>query len=109
MSSNCDSHCRNLLKLPGVSVEKPDYKFQEITRRSNSYLLQAVRYIHRNPLSAGLVNRLGAYKMNKEISSSRELLPDIKRILDEVCRSYGVEDTENFKMQRGKTASETGE
>jgi putative transposase len=147
--------------------------------------LQAVRYIHRNPLRAGLVNRLDAYKWsshkgylsiaekwgwlhknyilsllsknrkdwlrhyrkwvsvvdedevsqkisgkkwpvcigpqafidrikekygsNKEIPSSRELLPEIKRILDKVCRSYGVEDTEIFKMQRGKTASETGE
>ena len=157
-------------------------RYKSILVDTGSYLLQAVRYIHRNPLRAGLVNRLDAYKwsshkgylsiadkwgwlhknyilsllsknrkdwlrhyrkwvsvadedevsqkisgkkwpvcigpqafidrikekygskkMNKEIPSSRELLPDIKRILDEVCRSYGVEDTEIFKMQRGKT------
>ncbi len=131
--------------------------------------MQAVRYIHRNPLQAGLVERLDAYnwsspigylliakkwnwlhknymltllsknhkdwlryyrkwvsveeddavsqknmgvkwpvclgpqafidriketygsgKINKEIPSSRDLLPDKKRVIDEVCRCCGI-------------------
>jgi hypothetical protein len=37
-------------------------RYKSILVDTGSYLLQAVRYINRNPLRAGLVNRLDAYK-----------------------------------------------
>lgn len=156
-------------------------RYKSILIGTDSYLLQAVRYIHRNPLQAGLVQNLEAYKwsshigylsiarkwdwlnknymlsllsknrkdwlrhyrkwvsvdeddevskkiggvkwpmslgpqafidrikekygsgkINKEIPSSRELLPGKKRIIDEVSRFYGVKSTDMIKKQRGK-------
>ena len=44
----------------------------------------------------------GAEKINKDIPTSRELLPDKKRILDEVCRAYDTTAAEIIKMRRGK-------
>ena len=44
----------------------------------------------------------GSEKINKEIPSSRELLPDIKRIIDGVCEFFGVKDVEIIKKRRGK-------
>jgi len=156
-------------------------RYKSILIDTDSYLLQAVRYIHRNPLGAGLVESIDAYKwsshkgylsiakkwdwlhknhilsllsknrkdwlryykkwvsvededevskklsgvkwpvclgpqafidrikekygsgkINREIPSSRELLPDAKRILDEVCRFYGMTVSEIIKTQRGR-------
>ncbi len=156
-------------------------RYKSILIGTDSYLLQAVRYIHRNPLQAGLVQNLESYnwsshrgylsiaknwdwlyknyilsllsknrrdwlrhyrkwvsveeddevsqkisgvkwpvclgsqafidrikekygsgKINKEIPSSRELLPGKKRILKEVCRFYGVKSTDMIKKQRGQ-------
>ncbi len=156
-------------------------RYKSILIDTDSYLLQAVRYIHRNPLQAGLVEILDEYKwsshkgylsisgkwdwlykkyilsllsvnrkdwlrhyrrwvsvteedevsikisgvkwplcigsqefidrikekygsgkINKEIPSSRELLPDKKRIVNEVCRFYGVNATDMIKGRRGK-------
>lgn len=156
-------------------------RYKSILIDTDSYLLQAVRYIHRNPLRAGLAERLDAYKwsshkgylsiakrwdwlhkkyilsllsrnrkdwlrsyqkwvsvaeedavskkvssakwpvcigpqafidrikekygsekINKEIPSSRELLPDTKRIIEEICRAYGVKDSGIFKGRRGE-------
>ena len=37
-------------------------RYKSILIDTGSYLLQAVRYIHRNPLQAGLVESLGAYR-----------------------------------------------
>ena len=156
-------------------------RYKSILIDTDNYLLQAVRYIHRNPLRAGLVEKIDAYKwsshqgylsiarkwdwlyknyilsilsrnrndwlwnyrrwvavdeedevsqkisgvkwpvclgpqefidrikekygsgkINKEIPSSRELLPDKKRIVDEVCRYYRVKDVELIKVRRGR-------
>jgi len=156
-------------------------RYKSILIGTDSYLLQVVRYIHRNPLQAGLVQNLEAYKwsshigylsiakkwdwlfknyilsllsknrkdwlrhyrkwvsveeddevsqkisgvkwpvclgpqafidrikekygsgkINKEIPSSRELLPDKKRIIREVCRFYDVNSSDMIKKQRGK-------
>jgi len=46
--------------------------------------------------------KYGSGKINKEIPSSRELLPDAKRILDEVCRFYGMTVPEIIKTRRGR-------
>ena len=156
-------------------------RYKSILIGTDSYLLQVVRYIHRNPLQAGLVQNLEAYtwsshrgylsiakkwdwlfknyilsllsknrkdwlrhyrkwvsveeddevsqkigrvkwpvclgsqafidrikekygsgKINKEIPSSRELLPGKKRISKEVCRFYGVNATDMIRKQRGR-------
>jgi putative transposase len=156
-------------------------RYKSILIDTDSYLLQAVRYIHRNPLRAGLVEKIDAYKwsshkgyisiakkwdwlhknhifsmlsktrkdrlrnykkwvsveeedevskkiggikwpvclgpqafidriketygsqkINKDIPSSRELLPDTKRILEMICKSYDVGVADFLKKQRGK-------
>ena len=46
--------------------------------------------------------KYGSGKINKEIPSSRELLPDKKRIMDVVCRFYGVKDIHMIKTRRGE-------
>jgi putative transposase len=155
-------------------------RYKSIIIDADSYLLQAVRYIHRNPLRAELVDTLDNYKwsshkgylsmsekwdwlsknyilallsknrkdwlryyrrwvsvadedevckkiggakwpvcigpqefidrirekygsgkINKEIPSSRELLPDKERIIDVVCRFYGVKETAIIGIKRG--------
>ncbi|MCD6585306.1 MAG: transposase [Desulfobacteraceae bacterium] len=156
-------------------------RYKSILIDTDSYLLQAIRYIHRNPVRAGLVEKIDAYKwsshkgylsiagrwdwlyknyilsllsrnrndwmrhyrrwvsveeedevsqkisgvkwpvclgpqefidrirekygsgkINKEIPSIRELLPDKKRIVDEICRYYGVKNVELMKVRRGR-------
>jgi REP element-mobilizing transposase RayT len=156
-------------------------RYKSILIDTDSYLLQAVRYIHRNPLKANLVENLDTYKwcshkgylsvakkwdwlhkdyilsllsknrkdwlryyrkwvsveeedevsqkisgvkwpvcigpqafidrikekygskkINKEIPSSRELLPDTSRIVDAVCRFYGVGKNEIALKRRGR-------
>ena len=46
--------------------------------------------------------RYGEEKINKEVPSSRELLPDMNRIIEQVCRTYGTTVQEIRKMRRGK-------
>jgi len=156
-------------------------RYKSILIDTDSYLLQAVRYIHRNPFRAGLVERLddyewsshqgylsvsrkwewlhkhyilsiltrnrsdwlrcyrewvsvaeedavgkaisgvkwpiclgpqeyidrmkekyGSKKIHKEIPSSRDLLPATNRIIESVCRFYGVSHEEILKKRRGK-------
>jgi len=50
-------------------------RYKSILIDADSYLLQLVRYIHRNPLQAGLVNKLGGYKW----SSYKGYLSDSKK------------------------------
>jgi hypothetical protein len=156
-------------------------RYKSILIDADSYLLQAVRYIHRTPLKANWVEKLDAYKwcshkgylsiarkwdrlhkdyilsllfknrkdwlryyrkwvsvdeedevsqkisgvkwpvcigpqafvdrikekygskkINKGIPSSRELLLDAKRIVDVVCRFYGVGKGESIDKRRGR-------
>ena len=156
-------------------------RYKSILIDTDSYLLQAVRYIHRNPIEAGLSEKMDSYKwsshkgyisiakkwdwlhkdrilsmlsknrkdwlryyrkwvsveekgevseklngkkwpvclgpqtfidwvkerygeekINKEVPSSRELLPDMNRIIEQVCRTYGTTVQEIRKMRRGK-------
>jgi REP-associated tyrosine transposase len=44
----------------------------------------------------------GSQAISKDIPSSRELLPDTSRILDMVCKSYGVLPSDIIKMRRGR-------
>jgi REP element-mobilizing transposase RayT len=156
-------------------------RYKSILIDTDSYLLQAVRYIHRNPLCGGLTERIddyewnshkgyvsvarkwdwlhkdyilallsknrkdwlryykkwvlieeedevgkiiggkkwplclgpksfiewikatyGAQKSDKEIPSSRELLPDTRRIVEVVCASYEMAVPDVFKKRRGR-------
>ncbi len=156
-------------------------RYKSMLIDTNTYLLQVVRYIHRNPLRAGLVDSIDAYKwsshkgyisvakkwdwlhknhilsllsknrkewlrhyrkwvsdeaedeaskkisgkkwpiclgpkafidrlkeaygkekINKDVPSSRGLLPDTTQILEAVCKSYDMEATDILKMRRGK-------
>ena len=156
-------------------------RYKSILIDTDSYLLQAVRYIHRNSVRAGLTDKIDAYKwsshqgyisiakkwdwlhknhllsiisknrqdwlrhykkwvsveekdevsekingkkwpvclgpqlfidriketyrakkINKDVPSSRELLPDKSRILEEVCKAYDMRPSEILKMRRGK-------
>ena len=156
-------------------------RYKSILIDTDSYLLQAVRYIHRNPLEAGLTDKMDSYqwsshrgyisiakrwdwlhknhilsmlsktrkdwllyyrkwvsvgerdevsekiggtkwpvclgpqtfidrikerygkeKMNRDVPTSRELLPDKIRILEEVCKAYDTTTAEIMKMRRGK-------
>jgi REP element-mobilizing transposase RayT len=156
-------------------------RYKSILIDTDSYLLQAVRYIHRNPFEAGITEKMDSYpwsshqgyisvakkwdwlykgrilsmlsknrkdwlrnyrkwvsveergevseklggkkwpvclgpqtfidrikeqygkeKINRDVPSSRVLLPDYKRIIEEVCKAYGTKPTEVLKMQRGK-------
>lgn len=156
-------------------------RYKSILIDTDSYLLQAVRYIHRNPLKGGLVQKMdsyqwsshkgyisvarkwewlhknyilsllsinrkawlryyrkwvavdtedevalkisgakwpvclgpktfvdrikekyGAEKLNNEVPSSRELLPDTDLIIDTVCSYYNVSNSDVFKSRRGE-------
>jgi chromosomal replication initiator protein len=44
----------------------------------------------------------GSQKINKEMSSSRKLLPDKNRIFEVVCEYYGVTPPDLLKMRRGR-------
>jgi chromosomal replication initiation ATPase DnaA len=46
--------------------------------------------------------RYGNGKIKKDVPSSRELLPDKSRILEEVYKAYNTTESEIIKMQRGK-------
>ncbi len=44
----------------------------------------------------------GADTINRDVPSSRELLPDKQRILEVVCKSYDISASDILKMRRGK-------
>jgi REP element-mobilizing transposase RayT len=156
-------------------------RYKSILIDTDSYLLQAVRYIHRNPLRGGLTGRIddykwsshkgyvsiarkwdwlhknyvlgllsknrkdwlryykkwvsieeegevskiidgkkwplclgpkafierikatyGAEKLDKDMPSSRELLPDTRRIVAVVCESYEMAESDILKKRRGR-------
>ena len=47
-------------------------------------------------------DRYGTGKINTEIPSSRQFLPDTRRIIDTVCLFYGVKETDITGIRRGK-------
>lgn len=156
-------------------------RYKSILVDTDSYLLQVVRYIHRNPIEAGLVDKMDSYqwcshqgyisigkkwdwiykncilsmlsknrknwlryyrkwvsveekgavgeiidrkkwpvcigpqtfidwvkerygeeKISRDIPSSRELLPDMEKIVENICEVYRTTFQEIIKMRRGK-------
>jgi hypothetical protein len=54
------------------------------------------------PFIARIKERYGKEKINRDVPSSRELLPDKNRILESVCKLYDTTVPEVIKMHRGK-------
>ena len=93
-------------------------RYKSILIDADSYLLELIRYIHRNPIDSGIVKNLEKYpwsshqgylsdakkwgwlykefvlsmfsvdKRHVEVPESRSLAPDVKRIREVVCRPY---------------------
>lgn len=79
-----------------VSIEERDEVSEKISRTKWPVCLGPQTFIDR------IKERYGKEKINKDIPTSRELLPDKKLILDEVCRAYDTTAAEVIKMRRGK-------
>jgi REP-associated tyrosine transposase len=52
-------------------------RYKSILMDTPSYLLQGVRYIHRNPLQSGLAERLDVYKWSRKDTQGRAFKPGI--------------------------------
>jgi putative transposase len=79
-----------------VAVDEEDEVSQKISGVKWPVCLGPKEFIDR------IKETYGSEKINKEIPSSRELLPDRKRIINEVCRFYGVNDIELMTVRRGR-------
>ena len=79
-----------------VSVEETDEVSEIISGKKWPVCLGPQLFIDR------IKETYGAEKINKDVPSSRELLPDKSRILEEVCKAYDTRPSEILKMRRGK-------
>jgi len=79
-----------------VSVEAEDEASKKISGKKWPICLGTKAFIDR------LKETYGKQKINKDVPSSRALLPDTTRILEVVCKSYDMEATDILKMRRGK-------
>ena len=70
-------------------------RYKSILVNGDSYLFQLVRYIHRSPIKAGLIE-------NNEMPQVKELCTDSDRIIFNVCSYYGVEHKDLFISKRGE-------
>jgi putative transposase len=75
-------------------------RYKSIVVESDSYALELVRYIHRNPLEAGLVDNLLKYKW----SSHKPYLSDAKKWQwlhkDYILKLFSKSKTESVKLYR---------
>jgi REP element-mobilizing transposase RayT len=82
-------------------------RYKSILVDADSYLLELVRYIHRNPLEAGLVDRLDSYAW----SSHKGYLSDGKRWSwlhkDFVLKMFSENRAEALKRYKGFVQKET--
>ncbi len=79
-----------------VSVEKKDEVSEKISGKKWPVCLGPQPFIDR------IKEIYGAEKINRDVPSSRELLPDKHRILEVVCKSYDIAASDILKMRRGK-------
>jgi hypothetical protein len=79
-----------------VSVEEENEVSEKIGRTKWPVCLGPQEFIDR------IKETYGSQKLNKDIPSSRELLPDNQRILEVVCKSYDMAASDILKMRRGK-------
>ena len=79
-----------------VSVEEKDKVSEKISGKKWPVCLGPQAFIDR------IKETYGAEKINRDVPSSRELLPDKQRILEVVCKSYDIAASDILKMRRGK-------
>ena len=79
-----------------VSVAEEDAVGKAISGVKWPICLGPQEYIDR------MKEKYGSKKIHKEIPSSRDLLPATNRIIESVCRFYGVSHEEILKKRRGK-------
>ncbi len=79
-----------------VSVEEKDKVSEKIRGKKWPACLGPQTFIDR------IKEIYGAEKINRDVPSSRELLPDKHRILEVVCESYDMAVSDILKMRRGK-------
>ena len=79
-----------------VSVEEKDKVSEKINGKKWPVCLGPQAFIDR------IKETYGAEKINRDVASSRELLPDKQRILEVVCKSYDIAASDILKMRRGK-------
>ncbi len=79
-----------------MSVEEKDKVSEKISGKKWPACLGSQTFIDR------IKETYGAEKINRDVPSSRELLPDKHRILEVVCKSYDIAASDILKMRRGK-------
>jgi len=79
-----------------VSVEDDDEVGQKLNSKRWPVCLGPQAFIDR------IKEQYGSKKINREVPSSRELLPGRKRILEVVSCFYGLKRNDLFKQRRGK-------
>jgi REP element-mobilizing transposase RayT len=79
-----------------VSVEEKDKVSEKISGKKWPVCLGPQAFIDR------IKETYGAEKINRDMPSSRELLPDKQRILEVVCKFYDITASDILKMRRGK-------
>ena len=79
-----------------VSIEEKDEVSEKISGKKWPVCLGPQTFIDR------IKEQYGKEKLNRAVPASRELLPDKKQILDEVCKVYDTTAEEVIKMRRGK-------
>jgi REP element-mobilizing transposase RayT len=79
-----------------VSVDEEDEVSQKLSSGKWPVCIGTQAFIDK------VKEKYGSKKINKEIPSSREMLPDAKLIVDAVCRFYGVDRKDIIKKRRGQ-------
>ncbi|MDR0783404.1 MAG: transposase [Propionibacteriaceae bacterium] len=79
------------------------YKSEPVT--TDAYLLALVRYIHRNPLEAGLVTKLDAYRWSSycDYIIGRSVFVDIDLVLGMLCPNRAEATTQFIKLHVNTT------
>jgi len=84
-------------------------RYKSILLDADSYLLQVVRYIHRNPIRAGITDRLGSYlwSSHRGYLSHAETWSWLHK--DDVLSMFSEQSTNRLKRYRGFMAMEDEE
>lgn len=89
-------------------------RYKSVLVQEDSHLLELLRYIHRNPVTAHMCNAVGDYpwsshqeyisaaKKKEEIPQSKGLEPTIVEIKQAVCQCYKIREKELEQSNRGK-------
>jgi hypothetical protein len=87
-----------LFAFVGMPLKSSQGRFKSFLVEEESYLRQLVLYVHRNPLRAGMVERLSDYRWSSYLclGYGRQCLPWLER--EKVLRVFGSDQRE-FRSQ----------